>query len=137
MSSRAGSGRGASHPSHMQGQKKICKGKFETREKNKKRQKRAALHYLDRCMDSFLLLGSSWFGRSLVTETFFFNPITFDELKTISQKSSRNIDPTKQSSGNSKFVLKRIRDNSGTSGEYIGQLCDLMRFQSNELKCRL
>merc|ERR1712130_501941 len=38
------------------------------------------------CMDSFLLLGSSWFGRSLATLN----------------------------------LLKRIRDNSGTSGEYIG-----------------
>ena len=95
-------------PLICRGRKRFVRGNIKRTEKERNR---AALKYLDRCTDSFLLLGLSWFGRSLVIKSFE-NPFLGFHKKT-------------SPSGNSKFVLKRIRDNSGTSGEYIGKCLEL------------
>ena len=55
-------------PLICRGRKRFVRGNFKRGrdEKNEKRKREHSQDYLDRCMDSFLLLGWSWFGRSLV-----------------------------------------------------------------------
>ena len=55
-------------PLICRGRQRFVRGHLKKGKEETKREQGQG--FLDRCMDSFLLLGSSWFGRSLVSNNF-------------------------------------------------------------------